>query len=125
MMRELKTDEEEVIKTKNLKRVNAGKKGAEARKMKAELKRKEMDAMKKENIELKSITKDDNEVSTDKQNINIYKNYVPLCIVVIGVAGLGLYMYNKKDVVKQREVVQLEENKNVVQKKEIDPFELR
>ena len=32
---------------KNPKRVSAGKKGAEAKKMKAELKRKEMEAMKK------------------------------------------------------------------------------
>ena len=44
--------DDEVIKTKNPKRVSAGKKGAEAKKMKAELKRKEMEAMKKENIQL-------------------------------------------------------------------------
>ena len=51
--------DDEVIKTKNPKRVSAGNKGAEAKEIKAELKRKEMEAMKKENIQLKSITKDD------------------------------------------------------------------
>ena len=87
--------DDEVIKTKNPKRVSAGKKGAEAKKMKAELKRKEMEAMKKENIQLKSITKDDDEVK-EVQRVNIYKNYIPLCL--IGVFGLGLYMYKSKQV---------------------------
>lgn len=80
-----KSNEKE--KTKNPKRVSAGKKGAEAKKMKAELKRKEIEAMKKENIQLKSITKDDDEVK-EVQRVNIYKNYIPLCL--IGVVGLGL-----------------------------------
>ena len=75
---------------KNPKRVAAGKKGAEAKKIKNELKRKETESIKKENMELKSITKDDTKSTND---INIYKNYIPLCFV-IGVVGVaGLYMY--------------------------------
>ena len=77
--------DDEVIKTKNPKRVSAGKKGAEAKKMKAEIKRKEMEAMKRENIQLKSITKDDEEVKEVQRNY-IYKNLIPLCL--IGVVGL-------------------------------------
>ena len=99
---------------KNPKRVSAGKKGAEAKKMKAELKRKEVEAMKKENMKLKSITKDDDKVThafDDKVThevkevqqqrpqppyIDIYKNYIPLCLILV--VGLGLYMYKSKQV---------------------------
>ena len=109
--------DDEVIKTNNPKRVSAGKKGAEAKKMKAELKRKEMEAMKKENIQLKSITKDDDEVK-EVQRVNIYKNYIPLCL--IGVVGLGLYMYKSKQVAP---VVQ--KPAPTIRQKEIDPFEFK
>jgi hypothetical protein len=71
--------------------------------MKTELKRKEMETMKKENIQLKStqpvvgITKDDDDDEVKEvQRINIYKNYKPLCL--IGVVGLRLYMYKSKQV---------------------------
>lgn len=96
--------------TKNPKRVSAGKKGAEAKKMKSELKRKEMETIKKENIQLKSITKDDDEVK-EVQRVNIY---IPLCI--IGVVGLGLYMY------KSKQVAPMIQQQPMIQKKEIDPF---
>ena len=49
---------------KDPKRVAAGKKGAEAKKIKAELKRKEEELLKKENIEIK-ITKDDDDDDDD------------------------------------------------------------
>ena len=103
-------------KTKNPKRVSAGKKGAEAKKMKADLKRKEMEEMKKENIQYKSITRDDDEVKENK-NVNTFKIYIPLFL--IGVAGLGLYMYKSKKVEPpiQREPA-------IQKKEEIDPFEL-
>lgn len=120
MTSEIKADDE-VIKTKNPKRVSAGKKGAEAKRLKAELKRKEMEAMKKENIQLKSITKDDDEVSNivrdDVKKVKEvqYKNYIPLCIVGV-IVGLGLYIYNKKQVTP----APLAPTK---QQKEIDPFE--
>ena len=111
------------VKTKNPKRVAAGKKGAEVRKMKAELRRKEADRMKTENMELKSvqeplqITKDEPVHKSDNsQNINIYKNYMPLCIT-IGVVGLGLYMYKSNILGKQPQTVQKQT------KKEIDIFE--
>ena len=93
-------------KTKDPRRVAAGKKGAEARKRNAELRRKETDTIKKENMELKSITRDDDDVQTNNsQNVNIYKNYIPLCIT-IGVVGIGLYMYKSKQVVPQQPMMQ-------------------
>ena len=116
-MSEIKASHDaEVIKTKNPKRVSAGKKGAEAKRLKAELKRKEMETMKKENIQLKSITKDDDEVSNIVKEVQ-YKNYIPLCLVV-GVVGLGLYIVkiNKQDA----PVVQ-----SPARQKEIDPFEFK
>ena len=144
-------------KPKNPKRVAAGKKGVEARKLKAELKRKEEEAMKKENIKLRAIsespiqiTKDDrasevsgshDEVKTMKKditkdaevketlNVNIYKNYIPLCL--IGVIGIGLYMFNSKQQTVTQTVTQpVTEAKlpapsiqPMKQMKEIDPFE--
>ena len=104
------------LETKNPKRVSAGKKGAEAKKMKAELKRKEMEAMKRENIQLKSITKDDDEVK-EVQPVNIYKNYIPLCL--IGVVGLGLYMY------KSKQVAPVVQKPAPTIRQEIDPFEFK
>ena len=116
-------------KTKNPKRVAAGKRGAEARKMKAELKRKEIEHLNKENIQLKSISQspkqitkdDDDEVKEDGVRINIYKNYIPFCL--IGVIGLGLYIYKSKQVepVQQQTVTQTVTP--MKQKKEIDPFD--
>ena len=123
-------------KPKNPKRVAAGKKGVEARKLKAELKRKEEEAMKKENIKLRTIsespiqiTKDDrvsemngslNEVKESRGKEVQYKNYIPLCL--IGVVGLGFYLYSKP---KQQTVEPAQQHaaQTVAPKKEIDPFE--
>jgi hypothetical protein len=86
-----------------------------------------MEAMKKENIQLKeqiNITKDDHEVTEIKevkevQRVNIYKNYIPLCL--IGVVGLGIYMYKSKQVAP---IIQRSETSSAkFEKKEIDPFE--
>ena len=124
-------DKIEVVK--NPKRVSAGKKGAEAKKIKAELKRKEAELLRKENVKLKQITKDDNEDleitkdDNDELKIKVYKNYLPLCIVVAGL-GFVLYVYKSKN--KQPP----KENKQVIRppkensydphvNKEIDPFE--
>lgn len=117
------SDKAEVKKQKNLKRVEAGRKGAEARKRNSELRRKETETIKKENMELKSITKDDEEVKNppNSQNINIYKNYIPICIT-IGVVGLGLYMYKSttnKPIQTYTPPVEI----HVQKEKEIDPFE--
>jgi hypothetical protein len=108
---------------KNPKRVSAGKKGAEAKKIKNELKRKEMDKIKKENMELKSITKDD-----EPSKINVYKNYIPLCLV--GIVGIGVYLYMhapkqvkiKEDIKpKKKEIDRHKAGRN----DDFDPFELR
>ena len=113
------------IKTKNPKRIAAGKKGAEAKKMKTELKRKEVEAIKKENMRLNEqsskselqITIDEGEDSNTKYDNNEvkYKNYIPL-YCLIGVVGIGLYMYKSKQVVvvQEQPVIQepIQENKS-------------
>ena len=126
-------------KTKDPKRVAAGKKGVEAKKLKAELKRKEAELLKKEIMELKSkqikkeevpeplqITKDDdNEPLHNEQplNVNIYKNYIPLCISIV-VVGLGLYVYNSNlKLDKQPEQKQHTPVAPIQKQKEVDPFE--
>ena len=90
-------------------------------------------------MELKSITKDDTkgpnakkddkkDDDANKQNINIYKNYIPLCLVVTGVAGLGLYIYQRSECYNKHDkevVVKQDVQQPPVVKKEIDPFELR
>ena len=106
-----------LIKRKTQKGYLQVKKVQKQKKMKAELKRKEMEAMKRENIQLKSITKDDDEVK-EVQCVNIYKNYIPLCL--IGVVGLGLYMYKSKQVAP---VVQ--KPAPTIRQKEIDPFKFK
>ena len=104
-------------KEKNPKRVEAGRKGAEARKRNAELRRKETEAVKRENTKLAlQITcpkdrKEDYEEEMNvppvkSNNINIYKNYIPLCIA-IGVAGFGLYVYKFKEVKPASKVQQV------------------
>ena len=118
---------------KNPKRVSAGKRGAEARKMKAALKRKELEEIKEENqrlknIELKgSITKDEHaeKVPEIPEVPEIIKNYLPF--VAIGVIGLGLGFYWMKPWATQagRELKKTVPTKKEGQKpeKEIDPFE--
>jgi hypothetical protein len=123
------SEQVERLKTKNPKRVSAGRKGAEAKKIKSELKKKEMETIRKENVELKnkSITKDtdrheagynhnDDKSNEIPQKINIYKNYIPLCLV--GVVGLGLYFYQKP-----KQAVPIKQQP-MIQKKENDIFEL-
>ena len=113
---ETKPKDDIETKPKDPKRVAAGKKGAEAKKMKAELKRKETETMKKENMELKHVTKEPIYKKDVVVHQNIYKNYIPLCFV-IGVVGLGLYVY-KSSSTSVKEVV-----KPPPPQKEIDPFE--
>ena len=111
-----------VAKVKNPKRVAAGKKGIEAKKLKAELKRKEEELLKKENMELKQITKDSDDDAklkdSGEQKINVYKNYIPLCLSSIVVVGLGFYFYQKKNKSKIVEPPKIVEHK----KEEYDPF---
>jgi len=95
----MSTPNEEIptIRAKSAKRVAAGKKGAEAKKLKAELKRREIEEMK--------ITKDDEESS------NNY--FFPTIIITFGIAGFGFYMFKNKSA----PVVE------TPKKKEVDPFE--
>jgi hypothetical protein len=58
------------------------------------------------------ITKDDDDEVKEVQRINIYKNYIPLCL--IGVVGLGIYIYKSKQVkpmIKQQPVIKKRKSK--------------
>ena len=85
-------------KMKNPKRVAAGRKGAEARIRNAEQRKKEIETIRKENINLK-ITKDDDDekmnLPTEKDFEYNFKDYIPVFIIV-GLSGIGLYFYTKK-----------------------------
>ena len=89
------------VKPKNPKRVEAGKKGAEARRLK---KMQVMEVKKPE-----STTPEENPIK-----INIYKTYLPACVVVIGIAAL--YMYRNKPVQQVNEAAETDT-------KQYDPFE--
>ena len=120
------------VPLKNPKRVAAGKKGVEARKLKAELKRKEAEQLKKENIEFKLAASSPLQITMDNENIeqppsneevqrvNIYKNNIPTALLCIGVVGIGLYVYRKQSV----QTLPVCPSKPKVAKEEIDPFEL-
>ena len=78
-------------KVKNPKRIEAGKKGAAARKAKRLLQ--DVTNQNAAN-QITKITIGEEE--PEKIKINVYKNYIPPCLVLLGIAGLGLYIYSKK-----------------------------
>ena len=116
-------------KEKNPKRVAAGKKGAETKKINAELRRKESESIKKENMKLKEkeevlkITKDPEPEPADSPKSK--NNYILPVLAVLGISGIGYYVYNNK---KQKPVQK--ENKQEQEIKietytDIDPFEFK
>lgn len=103
------------VKQKNPKRVEAGKKGAAARKTK-----------KAQEVEITKITKDTQEEPVATQHleevqITVYKNYIPLCAVVVGIVGLGLYY--KYRTAKQPVASHVAKHVSTAkQKEDYDPF---
>ena len=95
------------VKPKNPKRVEAGKKGAEARRLK---KMHVMEVTKPES------TAPEKPIETSSK-INVYTTYLPACLTMIGIAGLMLYVYKNKPVQKVSEVVETDAQS------EHDPFE--
>ena len=93
---EVVTQPVEQQKVKNPKRIEAGKKGAAARKAKRQDAQDaaKQDVAKQDENEITKITIGEEE--PEKIKINVYKNYIPPCLVLLGIAGLGLYIYNKK-----------------------------
>jgi hypothetical protein len=82
---------------KNPKRVEAGKKGAEARWLKKKMQQPSASEITKK----QDISEQDNSEHTEKKEpeipmiINVYKkNYIQSCFIIIGIVGLGLYIYN-------------------------------
>ena len=114
----MKSEEIEIIepkekaKVKNPRRVAAGRKGAEARIRNTEQRKKELDSVKKENINLK-ITKDDNDENNEKNNLQTIKdnnknkrNYIPIFIIIGCISGIGLYAYKYKRVKQEKPIKQ-------------------
>ena len=90
------------VKPKNPKRIEAGKKGAEARRLKK--------------MHVMEITKPESTAPVENPiKINVYKTYLPVCVVMIGIAVL--YMYKNKPVQQVSEAVEVDCSK------EYDPFE--
>jgi hypothetical protein len=112
---QVKSETEVKPRQKNPKRVEAGKKGAEARR----LKKAQQDTV--QSSPITEITKTVEEPISEKPvKINVYKNYLPIGLIVI--AGLGLCMYKYKPVSQvnkqvDKVVIQLE------QQEEHDPFD--
>ena len=98
------------VKPKNPKRVEAGKKGAEARRLKK---------MQQPVIEVTKPESTAPEKPVENQiKINVYKTYLPVCVVILGIAVL--YMYRNKPVQQVNEPV----NEPIeTDTKQYDPFE--
>ena len=81
-------------KEKNPKRVAAGKKGAEARWNKQKAMQAALQAAQEtEQDEAVKETREPQETqSAPPLKVNVYKNYIPLCAVLIGIVGVGIYM---------------------------------
>ena len=96
------------IKPKNPKRVEAGKKGAEARRLKR-MKQPVMEITKPESTTPEKLV---------EKPINVYKTYLPACVVILGIAVL--YMYRNKPVQQVNEPI----NEPIeTDTKQYDPFE--
>ena len=92
------------VKPKNPKRIEAGKKGAEARRLKK--------------MHVMEVTKPESTAPEEKPNkINVYKTYLPVCVVMIGIAVL--YMYKNKPVQQVERVNEAVETDT----KQNDPFD--
>ena len=105
----------EQVKQKNPKRVEAGKKSAEARRLK------------KMQQSVTEVTKPIVDSPTlEKETpikINVHKTYLPACLAVICVAGLMLYAYKSKPVQKVDDEPANEPVNEDTETKEYDPFD--
>ena len=94
------------LKPNNPKRVAAGKKGAEARWKRMQAR--QVPAEQKEApVEQETVTKVTREPqeTESKLKVNVYKNYIPLCAVLV--VGIGIYMsYNKPVPIQAKQVTQ-------------------
>ena len=122
---EAKTEIQNEVRHKNPKRVEAGKKGAAARKAKREAASKitDNDGQQTKVTKITSDDPTDDPPAHGDFNIVVYKNYIPICITVLGV-GLGLYYIfgrPKNNTTQQvQQTSQLDETKRP--NKTIDPF---
>ena len=103
------------VRQKNPKRVEAGKKGAAARKAKREAAKSETESAKTE-IEPSEITKDEPEI---KQHVNLPKNYKNYFIPIVALAA-GFYFIRMQP---KKEEKQINHTAKTAVKKVYDPFD--
>ena len=129
---QMENKEEKKTKTKDPKRVAAGKRGAEARTRNAELRKKETEKLKKENLKIKQ-SNDTPQITKESETDEAKETCLPpaeqrssypvdykLALFSIGIAGMGWYIYSQS---KKPERIMLGKEEPKKQKKEIDPFE--
>ena len=108
---------------KNPKSVAAGKKGAEAearsKRMQTQIEAPaEQQEAPAEQQTVTGVTREPQETESTFK-VNVYKNYIPLCAVLIRVVGIGIYMsYNKPVPIQAKQVTQLPQQSTP------DPFEM-
>ena len=107
-------------KEKNPKRVAAGKKGAEARwkRMQAQ---QVPTGQQEAHVEQETVTRVTREPQATESTfkVNVYKNYIPLCAVLI--FGIGIFMLYNKSVPATRVIQPPQQS---TPKSDIDPFEM-
>lgn len=109
MMSDIEQVKTEEPKIKNPKRVAAGKKGAEARKLKQ--------------MQVTEVTKPESTTPEKPEEKKMNTHYLPACVVILGIAAL--YMYRNKPVQQVNEPVQNvnEPIETGSKQEQYDPFE--
>ena len=108
-------------KEKNPKRVAVGKKGAEARWKRMQAQQEAPAEQQEAPVEQETVRRETREPQETESTlkVNVYKNYIPLCAVLI--LGIGIFMlYNKS--VPATQVTQPPQQSTP--KSDIDPFEM-
>ena len=106
-------------KEKNSKRVAAGKKGAEARWKRMQAQQIPTDQAPQEAPQEQEIITREPQTNESTLKVNVYKNYIPLCAVLI--FGIGIFMLCNKSM-PATQVTQPPQQSTP--KSDIDPFEM-
>ena len=120
---ENQTNNQDSKPKENPERVAAGKKGAEARWKRMQEAPAEQATVEQQEApaEQKTVTRVTREPQQTESTfkVNVYKNYIPLCAMLIGVVGIGIYMsYNKPVLIQAKQVTQPPQQSTP----DIDPF---
>ena len=109
---------------KNPKQVAAGTRGDETRWNKQTAMQTAQTEQETEQDEPIKITKEPQEKETQtaprpRLQVNVYKNYIPLCAALIGIVGIGMYMSRGKQQPEIKQVTQAS-----MKKRDTVPFEM-